>query len=151
MYTLTRKFAASFLLCAALSCTQLSSAEEVTVGRYLAATVKPEIAQEHLLQQRLQIKFPQNILTVKQAVDYVLQFSGYRLADMPYLEPSTQSMLRQPLPEVDSTLELMTLEQALKTLSGESFYVLADPVHRLVGFKLKPTYQALYRDSTTIN
>ncbi|MBX9706087.1 MAG: hypothetical protein K5Q00_07500 [Gammaproteobacteria bacterium] len=127
-----------------------SFADQVNVSRYLAVDVKPQQSQTRLLQQQLQIKFPQDILTLKQAVEYVLQFSGYRLAESSHMSKATQTMLAQALPEVDSTFEPMTLEQALTTLAGESFYVLLDPVNRLVSFVLKPNYQPLYQQSPAV-
>jgi len=145
MNTQLKRCALSGLLCLSLLAGATTSfANNVTVGRYLAVAEQPQSAQTKLLQQQIQIKFPQNILTVKQAVDFMLQFSGYRLVDVKQLNQPARTMLNQPIPEVDRTLDPMTLEQGLTTLAGDPFYVLIDPVHRLIGFKVKPNYRNLY-------
>lgn len=143
-----KRCALSGLLClGVLFGATTSFANNVTIGRYLAVPEKPQGAQTQLLQQQIQIKFPQNVLTVKQAVDFMLQFSGYRLVDVKQLNQPARAMLNQPIPEVDRTLDPMTLEQGLTTLGGDPFYLLIDPVHRLVGFKIKSQYRNLYNST----
>jgi conjugative transfer region protein (TIGR03748 family) len=135
----------SGLLClSVLGATTTSFANNVSVGRYLSVAVKPQSDQQRLLQQQIQIKFPQNVLTIKQAVQFILQFSGYRLCDESQLSPPARRVLSQPLPEVDRTFGPMTLEQGLETLVGDDFYLLIDSVNRLVGLKIKPSYRHLY-------
>ncbi len=119
-------------------------ANSISVGRYLSVTEKPKIEQQHLLQQQIQIRFPQNILTIKQAIDFLLQFSGYHLSDMRTLSPPARQMLKQPLPEIDKNFGPMTIEQGLTTFTGNSFHLLVDPVHREIAFKLKTPYLKLY-------
>ncbi len=122
----------------------MSYANNISVGRYLAVSATPQKDQQQLLQQQIQVRFPQNILTIKQAVNFLLQFSGYQLATENTISVSVNTMLEQPLPEVDKNFGPMSLEQGLVTLSGDSFYLLIDPVNRLVSFKLKPSYEKLY-------
>jgi conjugative transfer region protein (TIGR03748 family) len=141
-----KRCALSSLLCLSIVFGITTSfAQNVIIGRYLSVIEKPQSAQTRLLQQQIQIKFPQNILTIKQAVEFMLQFSGYRLADIKQLNQHARAMLSQPIPEIDRTLDPMTLEQGLTTLVGNPFYLLVDPVHRLVGFKLKNQYRHLYK------
>ena len=136
----------SGLLClSVLGAATISFADNISIGRYLSVAEKPQSEQQRLLQQQIQIKFPQNVLTIKQAVQFILQFSGYRLCDIDQLSQPAKEMLSQPLPEVDRTFGPMTLEQGLKTLAGDSFYLLIDPVNRIVGFKVRPTYRDLYQ------
>lgn len=138
-------YALRLLLCLIFLClVNVSFANEMSIGRYLAVEIKPQNEQQHLLEQHIQIKFPQNILTIKQAVQFILQFSGYRLADDRAMNKSALAMLSQPLPEVDRSFGPMTLAQSLTTLSGDTFYLLADPVHRLIAYKIKMHYQRLY-------
>lgn len=124
---------------------KISFADNVSIGRFLSVAVKPQNEQLNLLQQQIQIKFPQNILTIKQAVKFVLQFSGYQLAKSKQMGQPARAMLDQPLPEVDKTFGPITLEQGLKTLAGATFYLLVDPVHRLIAFQIKPNYYSLYK------
>jgi len=143
-----KRFALSGLLCLSiLFGTSASFADNVTIGRYLAVAEKPQTAQTKLLQQQIQIKFPGSVLTVKQAVKFMLQFSGYHLVGVKQLNQPARAMLNQPIPEVDRTLDPMTLEQGLSTLASEPFYLLIDPVHRLVGYKIRPAYRYLYENN----
>ncbi|MCW5588113.1 MAG: hypothetical protein KIT27_00485 [Legionellales bacterium] len=141
---LKRCVLSGFLCLSILFGTSASFANNVTIGRYLSVAEKPQGAQTQLLQQQIQIKFPQNILTIKQAVQFILQFSGYHLADDQVMNKPALAMLNQLLPEVDRSFGPMTLDQGLTTLSGETFYLLVDPVHRLIAYKIKIPYQLLY-------
>ena len=142
---LSRCLFSSFLCLIVLGVTTESFASNITIGRYLSVAAKAQNDQAHLLQQHIQITFPQNILSIQDAMQFILQFSGYRLCDVKNLNASARAMLRQPLPEVDRTLGPMTLEQGLQTLAGNMFYILLDPIHRLIGFQLKPAYRDLYQ------
>ena len=150
-YVITRYFRKSYCLLY-LSClfgllvtTTPNMAHTIAIGRYLSVALKAEPAQSHLLQQQIEIQFPKNILTINEATQFMLQFSGYRLAPLNKLNIEANVLLEQPLPEVDRTLGPISLTEGLETLSGKAFYLLVDPIHRKVGFLLKPTYQTLYK------
>ena len=52
-------------------------------------------------------------------------------------------MLSQPLPIVDRQLGSLSLQDALVLLANPKvFYLLTDPVNRLIGFKLREAYRA---------
>ena len=126
-----KRYALAGLICLSfLSGSIPSFANNISIGRYLSVAEKPKIEQLRLLQQQIQIRFPQNILTIKQAIDFLLQFSGYNLSDMRTLSQPAHQMLKQPLPEIDKNFGPMTIEQGLTTLAGNSFHLLVDPVHR---------------------
>ncbi len=118
--------------------------KNITIGRYLSVAEKPQNGQQRLLQQQIQIKFPQDVLTIQQAIEFVLRFSGYHLANLKQMNQPARNMSNQPLPIIDKTFGPMTLEQGLITLAGNEFYLLIDPVHRLVSFQVKPSYRRLY-------
>lgn len=144
-------YALSAILLLSASCeAAVNVVNNINVGRYLSTLEKPKNDQINLLNQQIQIKFSQNILTIKQAVQFLLRFRGYHLCDNDQLDEASMQMLNQPLPEVDREFGPMTLKQGLHTLSGNMFYLLVDPVNRLVGFKLKPVYSQLYQN-TSIN
>lgn len=121
-------------LCLTLSF-QLHAAE-VQVGRYSTLPAMPTTAQADLLAATVTVTFPARIVTVGEAVQYLLQRSGYRLAAGPVTAPETANLLALPLPAVHRSLGPVTLTQALETLVGPAFRLVRDPVHRLVSFEL---------------
>lgn len=112
------------------------NAAEVQVGRYSTLPAMPTVAQADLLATTITVSFPARIVTVGEAVQYLLQRSGYRLATAPVIEPETADLLTLPLPAVHRHLGPITLPQALETLVGPAFRLIHDPVHRLISFEL---------------
>lgn len=112
------------------------NAAEVQVGRYSTLPAMPTVAQADLLATTITVSFPVRIITVGEAVQYLLQRSGYRLATTPATTPETADLLTLPLPAVHRHLGPITLVQALETLVGPAFRLIHDPVHRLVSFEL---------------
>lgn len=112
-----------------------ASAEEVQVGRYATVRAAPTLVQVNLLSAMVRVEFPASVVTVGQAVGYLLQPSGYRLASDAAAEPSRATLLDLPLPEPHRVLGPMPLQTALETLAGTAFRLVEDPVHRLVSFE----------------
>lgn len=110
-------------------------AEEVQVGRYATVRAVPTSAQVNLLSAMVSVQFPASVVTVGQAVDYLLQPSGYRLAFEAAADSSREILLELPLPEPHRALGPMPLQAALETLAGPAFRLVEDPVHRLVSFE----------------
>ena len=110
-------------------------AAEVQVGRYTTVATIPTEAQVRLLSAIVRVEFPGSMTRVGQAVEHLLQPSGYRLSPQHVAEPTRQSLLNLPLPEPHRTLGPMPLRMALETLAGPSFRLVEDPVHRLVSFE----------------
>lgn len=111
-------------------------AKDVQVGRYSLLAATPTEAQANLLATTITVSFPERIVTVGEAVQYLLQRSGYRLATAPVITHETADLLMLPLPAVHRSLGPITLSQALETLVGPSFRLVHDPVHRLISFEL---------------
>ena len=111
-------------------------AAEVQVGRYSTLPAMPTVAQADLLATIVSVSFPARIVTVGEAVQYLLQRSGYRLADGHVMAPETTDLLTLPLPAVHRHLGPITLTQAMETLVGPAFRVIHDPAHRLISFEL---------------
>jgi len=111
-------------------------AAEVQVGRYSTLPAMPTVAQADLLATTITLSVPERIVTVGEAVQYLLQRSGYRLATAPVIAPETADLLTLPLPAVHRHLGPITLAQALETLVGPAFRLVHDPVHRLISFEL---------------
>ena len=111
-------------------------AKDVQIGRYSLLAAIPTESQANLLATIITVSFPARIVTVGEAVDYLLQRSGYRLASGVVIAPETEDLLTLPLPAVHRHLGPITLTQALETLVGPAFRLIHDPVHRLVSFEL---------------
>jgi type IV pili sensor histidine kinase/response regulator len=124
-------------------------AENVTpIGRYRTVAHGLSFSQTHLLSQSIQVRFPQNGQTVGDAVNYLLQLSGYTLLPTSEQSPALKILLNHPLPRVDRELGPMRLRDALLTLSGPAFYLSEDPVNRRIDFRLKPGYQKFIKTNS---
>jgi conjugative transfer region protein (TIGR03748 family) len=113
------------------------------IGRYLTLSNKPKFSQIELLSQIIQVRFPQNIQTINTAMNYILRFSGYELASQNNMGNEIKIMLNKPLPIVDRELGPMSIKDGLLVLAGPAFYLIEDPVNRLVIFRIKPNFQKL--------
>ena len=120
------------------------SSDGMQVGRYSEMNVGPRVEQVNVLKAIIQTRFHRSVTTVGQAIDYLLIRSGYRLTA--HANPSMQILKSRPLPEVHRELGPMTLDDALRTLAGPIYRLVVDPLHRLVSFELKESYQALLND-----
>jgi len=130
--------ATAIAICIAGLCTLASlnlQADQAQVGRYSVIAAVPTEAQADLLATALTIRFPERIQTLGEAVRYLLQRSGYRLAKTESIGPETVTLFALPLPAVHRSLGPMTLRAALETLAGPAFNLVQDPVHRLVTFE----------------
>ena len=130
--------ATAIAVCIAGLCTLASvnlKADDAQVGRYSVIAAVPTKAQTDLLATTLTIRFPERIQTLGEAVRYLLQRSGYRLAKVESIGPDTVMLFALPLPAVHRSLGPMTLRDALNTLAGQAFNLVQDPVHRLVTFE----------------
>ena len=131
-----RLLAVALFPCAAIVGTPPGMAgAEVQVGRYATVLAAPSVEQADLLTAQVSMSFPEFVVTVGQAVEHLLQSSGYRLSPQQAAEPTRQSLLNLPLPEPHRKLGPMPLKTALETLAGPAFRLVEDPVHRLVSFE----------------
>ena len=129
---------AAIAICVAGICTVASvnlQANDIQVGRYSLLVATPTEAQAELLATTMTVRFPERIQTVGEAVRYLLQRSGYRLATAESIGPDTAALFALPLPAVHRSLGPMTLRDALETLAGPVFHLVQDPVHRLISFE----------------
>jgi conjugative transfer region protein (TIGR03748 family) len=117
------------------------SNEDYKVGRYSSISTKPTNAQMDLLAVIIEIKFPLAVNTVGSALELMMINSGFRLAEQSSTDPNLSILLNSPLPNIHRSLGPMSLRTALKTLSGLSWDLIIDPVHRLISFDLIKDYQ----------
>ena len=128
---------AATAICIAGICTVASvnlHASDIQTGRYSMYSAAPTQAQAELLEATVTVQLPAQIQTIGEAVRYLLQRSGYRLASIESTEPDTRALFALPLPAVHRYLGPMTLRDALETLAGPAFHLVQDPVHRLITF-----------------
>lgn len=138
------KLITSVVLILALTSTFAQTVATTSVGRYLSVQNKPLSIQRDLLSQTFHVRFPKSILTIGDAVQYLLNYSGYRLVIRSQQSHAVQTLLQLPLPQVDRDFGPMSLQDGLKTLAGKAYQLVIDPVHRLVSFRLKPSYQSMF-------
>ena len=136
----------NLLLVSLLGASIIATAESGTqpIGRYVSLSMAPQAAQRDLLAQTFDVRFPYEINTIGAAIQYLLNDSGYQLVPEVALDHPASQLLTLPLPDVDRHLGPMTLLAGLQTLIGEPFQVVIDPVHRLIAFRLKATFQSQY-------
>ncbi|WP_345831107.1 pilus assembly protein PilL (plasmid) [Pantoea sp. BRR-3P] len=79
--------------------------------------------------------WPEDIKTVRQAVDYLLEPTGYRLVTS-YPAPREAALLvDKPVPAIAKMHRTMPVLDALQLLVGLDSYVVVDHAHHLVSFQ----------------
>jgi len=124
-----------FLAGACLTSVPQLQANEVQVGRYSMLSATPTEAQADLLATTIKVQLPKRIHTIGEAIHYLLQRSGFRLAASEAMAPETTVLFDLPLPAVHRNLGPISLRQALKTLADPAFQLVQDPLHRLIAFE----------------
>lgn len=119
-------------------------AAETQIGRYTSEVSKPSFAQKNLLATQVSIKFPKKVVTVKEAVEYLLEPSGYRLAIGDSLDPDIVLLYRQILPQVHRNLRSMPLAEALQVVATDVWQLHSNPVLRTVTFRLGDAVRTRY-------
>lgn len=106
----------------------------VQTGRYSHVVNEPYLAQKNPLKVVVNTRFPTTVQNVHQAVTFLLERSGYRMADMTVLSPEAKILLGHDLPQIHRHLGPMTLDKALKTLAGDAFELVVDPINRQIAY-----------------
>lgn len=122
--------------------------DSTQIGRYMTAQDGPKPEQLDLLKQEMQVKFPDSVKTIGDAMNYLLQYSGYSLVPSDIQSDALKKTLNKPLPTIDRSFGPMKLDEGLKVLAGPVFDLVQDPLNRVVDFKLKPAYSKLYEKKT---
>ena len=102
---------------------------QLQVDRYTGYKSNATIEESNPLLVITQINFPSNIKTVYEAIDHALQRSGYRV-DWQQSAEAYDIFSELEIPRVHRKLNLMTLKDAVATLSGEAWQLLIDSVNR---------------------
>lgn len=114
--------------------------DNTQISRYSTVANKPTAAQRDLLSQTIQMRFPESVTTVGEAMQYLLRYSGYSLADEKTQPEALKTTLKKPLPLVDRSLQPMSLNDALTILAGPAFALQQDALNREVNFQVKPAF-----------
>ena len=61
-----------------------------------------------------------------------------------------KTTLAKPLPAIDRDFGPMSLKDGLTTLVGSAFYLVQDPLNRMVDFRVKPQYLSMYTQTKPI-
>ena len=110
--------------------------DQARTGRYELRSLAPSRQQRELLAALVRVDFGPRVRTLGQAMRQLLRGSGFRLApDSPH-STARQLLEDRPLPLVQRQLGPMPLGEALRTLAGEEWDLVVDPLHRLVSFDL---------------
>ncbi len=131
-------------ICLMFCASMTDAANQTQISRYITVSNKPVISQINLLSQTVQIRFPESIQTVGDAMKYLLKFSGYSLIAEDKMQPAFKTTLLKPLPIIDRAIGPESTTDALITLAGPAFFLVNDPVNRTVNFKLKKFYVKKY-------
>ena len=86
------------------------------------------------------VKYPPSIQTVGQAIFYSLEESGYSLSEEEHLTDEAKTLLSLPLPRSHRQFKYLSVEAILKTLAGEAYSLLVDPVTRKINFYANISY-----------
>ena len=101
-------------------------------SRYTLVELSPELAQQDLLLQVIDISLPNSLSpTVGDALHYAMRHSGYQLCDG---GPDAQALFALPLPAAHIQLGPMVLHKALLTLVGPGWKMRVDDVTRQLCF-----------------
>ncbi|RBW47284.1 hypothetical protein DS885_03820 [Psychromonas sp. B3M02] len=120
------------------------------LGRYTNVSITPTQQQLNPLLVVVDFEFPPQITKVGEALKLLIAPSGYRFSlsdnDISYI------LFEMPLPEIHKKLGVMTLDDAIKTLSGSGFTPVYDEGLRLLSFKsssksINTVNVALYKKS----
>jgi len=105
------------------------------VARYSVLRPEPTPSQVDLFGTTRSVVIPQNIVSVKGALEFILVESGYRLAAGPMMPSLASSLLMLPLPKAHRQFDALPFNKILQLIAGPAFTVVHDPVHRLIAFE----------------
>ena len=114
----------------------VSAVDEIQVGRYSTMKTLPTEAQQNIFATVTNVQFDSSITTVGEAMRYLLEDQGIRLAVPRTQESQVHTLIALPLPQIHRQLGPISLRHALETLAGPVWRLVQDPIHRLVSFEL---------------
>jgi type IV pili sensor histidine kinase/response regulator len=120
--------------------------DTVKTNRYTNTSTKLEHSQTDLLSVVITIRFPSSILTVGEAIRFVLSQSGYQLDDSDTVDDSQYYLYQLALPETHRYFDHVTLKAVLDVLANKSYSLVVNPVKRTISYRLRDQYKQYIDD-----
>lgn len=130
------------LIVAAISAGAHAAGDTISTG-YSLITPAATSDQSDVLSVVVVLKLGPDVQSVGQAVDKLLERSGWRVAYGEQVDPAMPTLLALPLPQVHRNLGPIRLRDALRAIAGPSWILVEDPVNRLIAFDLHPRFSPL--------
>lgn len=112
----------------------------VVLGRYSTASSEPPSDLVEPIETVISLNFPrQTVRSIREAVDYTLMRSGYRL-DENSLNDAARQFLELPLPESQRQVGPYPVSAVLTVLMGSAWRAEVNRADRTVSIALKPGY-----------
>ncbi|MCX4030191.1 LysM peptidoglycan-binding domain-containing protein [Endozoicomonas sp. SM1973] len=141
-----KKIAAALMASCVIS---LSHADKVVrLDRYTLQKAEPTADQQHLLSVMVNMRFPSQVKTVGDALEWVLMRSGYRLEQPSEHNPYLFSLYSLKLPSIHRRIGPATLEDVLNVLAGDGYQLAINPVIREIGYTIKPDFKRFIDKNT---
>ena len=113
----------------------------LTNGRYERIKPQAHYFQRFPLQKTYNGQIPRTYRNIGEAIDFILNKSGYRIASHKRHEFDEMYVLfLYPVPDVQRSFKNIQISEILQTLAGKAFDVYVDDVNREIGFKLSKKY-----------
>ncbi|MBB1333914.1 hypothetical protein [Pseudoalteromonas sp. SR41-6] len=135
----------SFLISFSTSLCASNNESYYQVSRYLESKMVAAPSQLNPLDSVIRIKFPMTIITVKDAIDYVLDDSGYEIVHEQFRTEEMSLILSAKIAHTQRDLSdsPLTILDVINLVVGDPFYVVRDPLRRKVSVILKDEYRGL--------
>lgn len=112
---------------------------DIQIGRYTTMSIEATVEQEDVFLAVVDITFDETVKTVEDAILVLLQPKGYRLY-LPDMQPEQPHVFKSlTVPDTHRQLGPLTLRDALETLAGAAWYLVHDPVYRILSFEICTT------------
>lgn len=108
--------------------------EYVQTGRYTNVVNAPDVAQKNPLKVVVNTRLPVSVITIEDAIIFLLARSGYELADYRVLSPEARILMSLQVPQVQRTISSLSLDQVLSMLGGEAMELVVDPINRKIAY-----------------
>lgn len=117
------------------------NANEIQVNRYTTLSATPEESAANPLAVIAKVHFPRGIIvTVGDAIRYLLIRTGYELGDVNAMDDRVRRLFSLRLPESQRVMGPYRVDTMLQALMGESFNLVADPSTRFITYVVKDAH-----------